>query len=544
MDGGERARQVIVGEGVRREHIAQSSHTPQESEGKATHGLNGGLNGGGNGGGDRRSEGGAGRPSKSRSGGGGGGGRGGGDSDGGDEGDADELLGQPHTHDTMSPPPTASGWSPLKKLVQRATAVRVATSSAWWVKRKRKNAVVLPHGKYYHSSSGGSSSSSGLPPGGAFVQPVAEALGARTAATLRAENVGRKRDKKNSLERSHTFTSFDGGFGSGSAEGSQLHTPSFLSWLNYTYYTFVNSNGVARGATFAWQRICLTTAIVLAVLFMGLLLPSLLYWSVTAYGYEQLYDLETHEWVERGVLVSSSGGEWSSWDLYLEYMWLTWTTLVEPGTHMTEVVLGRRILSAVITIAGIMSLAGITAKVVDRVAEHRVWVEEVGPRVVERGHFLIIGWTEKTINVVVQLAEASCCEGGTTIVILSDTSKKHMEHALLSQLGAKDLKGTRVICRRGSAMLPASLLMCSISTAKAVIVLAQTDGDADKADAHVLRMVLSMRAMSSVMEGHIVSEIRDIDNEALFKVVGGDKVETVVSHDILGQMMVHCARCE
>ena len=78
----------------------------------------------------------------------------------------------------------------------------------------------------------------------------------------------------------------------------------------------------------------------------------------------------------------------------------------------------------------------------------------------------------------------------------------------------------------------------------AVIVLAETDGDADKADAHVLRMVLSMRAMSSVMEGHIVSEIRDIDNEALFKVVGGDKVETVVSHDILGQMMVHCARCE
>ena len=102
MDGGERARQVIVGEGVRREHIAQSSHTPQESEGKATHGLNGGLNGGGNGGGDRRSEGGAGRPSKSRSGGGGGGGRGEGDGDGGDADEGSSAGGESSEDDDSS----------------------------------------------------------------------------------------------------------------------------------------------------------------------------------------------------------------------------------------------------------------------------------------------------------------------------------------------------------------------------------------------------------------------------------------------------------
>ena len=44
------------------------------------------------------------------------------------------------------------------------------------------------------------------------------------------------------------------------------------------------------------------------------------------------------------------------------------------------------------------------------------------------------------------------------------------------------------------------------------------------------------------MQGHIVVEVCDMANEPLVKMVGGDAVETVVSHDIIGRLMIQCAR--
>lgn len=44
------------------------------------------------------------------------------------------------------------------------------------------------------------------------------------------------------------------------------------------------------------------------------------------------------------------------------------------------------------------------------------------------------------------------------------------------------------------------------------------------------------------MQGHIVVEVCDLDSEPLVRMVGGSSVETVVSHDIIGRLMIQCAR--
>lgn len=33
----------------------------------------------------------------------------------------------------------------------------------------------------------------------------------------------------------------------------------------------------------------------------------------------------------------------------------------------------------------------------------------------------------------------------------------------------------------------------------------------------------------------------DLDNEPLVKLVGGDLIETVVAHDVIGRLMIQCA---
>ena len=37
-------------------------------------------------------------------------------------------------------------------------------------------------------------------------------------------------------------------------------------------------------------------------------------------------------------------------------------------------------------------------------------------------------------------------------------------------------------------------------------------------------------------------ELSDLDKKVLVKLVGGDLVQTVVAHDVIGRLMIQCAR--
>lgn len=63
-----------------------------------------------------------------------------------------------------------------------------------------------------------------------------------------------------------------------------------------------------------------------------------------------------------------------------------------------------------------------------------------------------------------------------------------------------------------------------------------------QSDAHALRTVLSLTGVKERLTGHIVVELSDLDNEVLVKLVGGDHIETVLAHDVIGRLMIQCAR--
>ena len=44
--------------------------------------------------------------------------------------------------------------------------------------------------------------------------------------------------------------------------------------------------------------------------------------------------------------------------------------------------------------------------------------------------------------------------------------------------------------------------------------------------------------MTHIWQGHIVAEISDLDNEPLVRMVGEHCVHTIVSHDIIGRLMI------
>ncbi|XP_022733690.1 ion channel CASTOR-like isoform X3 [Durio zibethinus] len=138
-----------------------------------------------------------------------------------------------------------------------------------------------------------------------------------------------------------------------------------------------------------------------------------------------------------------------------------------------------------------------------------------------------------------QLAIANESLGGGIVVVMAERDKEEMELDIAKM--EFDFRGTSVICRSGSPLIVADLKKVSVSKARAIIVLAE-DGNADQSDARALRTVLSLTGVKEGLRGHIVVELSDLDNEVLVKLVGGELVETVVAHDVIGRLMIQCAR--
>ncbi|KAK9820268.1 hypothetical protein WJX72_008313 [[Myrmecia] bisecta] len=166
--------------------------------------------------------------------------------------------------------------------------------------------------------------------------------------------------------------------------------------------------------------------------------------------------------------------------------------------------------------------------------------------VLESNHSLILGWSDKVLPVVEQLCKANASEGGKPIVILAERPKEEMEEEIAKQ--GFDLQGSTVVCRSGSALLNADLAKVAVQNARSIIVLATADSS-EQCDARMLRVVLSLmgvhdrlrKAKQGGLKGCIVCEVCDVDNQPLIALVG-PMVETVVSHDIIGRLMIQCAR--
>ncbi|KAJ8774835.1 hypothetical protein K2173_017281 [Erythroxylum novogranatense] len=226
-------------------------------------------------------------------------------------------------------------------------------------------------------------------------------------------------------------------------------------------------------------------------------------------------------------------------DCLADCLWLSWTYVADSGNHANSEGIGPRLASVSISFGGMLIFAMMLGLVSDAISEKFDSLRKGKSEVVEQNHTLILGWSDKLGSLLNQLAIANESLGGGIIVVMAERDKEEMEMDIAKM--EFDSKGTSVICRSGSPLILADLKKVSVSKARAIIVLAE-DGNADQSDARALRTVLSLTGVKEGLRGHIVVEMSDLDNEVLVKLVGGDLVETVVAHDVIGRLMIQCAR--
>ncbi|KAH8490335.1 hypothetical protein H0E87_022752 [Populus deltoides] len=226
-------------------------------------------------------------------------------------------------------------------------------------------------------------------------------------------------------------------------------------------------------------------------------------------------------------------------DSLADCLWLSWTFVADSGNHANSEGIGPRLVSVSISFGGMLIFAMMLGLVSDAISEKFDSLRKGRSKVVEQNHTLILGWSDKLGSLLNQLAIANESLGGGIVVVMAERDKEEMEMDIAKM--EFDFKGTFVICRSGSPLILADLKKVSVSKARAIIVLAE-DGNADQSDARALRTVLSLIGVKEGLKGHIVVELSDLDNEVLLKLVGGDLVETVVAHDVIGRLMIQCAR--
>jgi hypothetical protein len=220
--------------------------------------------------------------------------------------------------------------------------------------------------------------------------------------------------------------------------------------------------------------------------------------------------------------------------------WMSWTFVADPGTHVTVEGLLPRLVSVVITLGGFFSFALLVGLIAEGIGERVDQLKRGRSRVVESGHTLILGWSDKVLPLVREIAIANESENGGVVVILADRDKAEMEEAVADGLQG-ELRRTMVVCRTGNPLHVPDLDKVGARSARSIIVVARGD-DEEEDDARAVRCVLALCKGLGEVTATIVVELMDPANRELVALVGGRAVATVCAHDMLGRLMIQCAR--
>lgn len=166
--------------------------------------------------------------------------------------------------------------------------------------------------------------------------------------------------------------------------------------------------------------------------------------------------------------------------------------------------------------------------------------------VVEENHTLILGFTDRIVDIVQELVVANESEDDAVIVFLSPLEKEEMDDFLRDNLGKTQT--TRLVTRNGSITNLSDLDKVGIKFAKSVIILNDakaSDSEEFKtlSDARVIKAILAVLAANQedslpviVVELHLEQYRRLAENIAPGAII------TLNEADILGRILVQTSR--
>ncbi|NDB35784.1 MAG: potassium transporter TrkA [Flavobacteriia bacterium] len=224
---------------------------------------------------------------------------------------------------------------------------------------------------------------------------------------------------------------------------------------------------------------------------------------------------------------------------FLEGAWQSLMATLDSGTMGGDEGWAFRIVRFIATLVGIFMISiliGVISAAIDGKIEQ---LRKGKSKVLESGHTLILGWSEKIFSIIDQLILANENLKKQRIVVLAEMDKVEMEDAIREKI--QDFKTTKIIVRSGNPMISNEIQIVNPNLARAIIVLSP---DSEEADITVIKTVMSITnsPLRKKEPFHIVAEIKEEANLEAAELVGQGEAIFIYAADLLARITAQTCR--
>ena len=224
------------------------------------------------------------------------------------------------------------------------------------------------------------------------------------------------------------------------------------------------------------------------------------------------------------------------WDI----VWGNLMRTLDPGTMGGDLGWGFRALMLVVTIGGLIIVAGLIGIVSGGFDDKMQQLRKGRSLVLERDHTLILGWSPQLLLILQELVQANASRRKAAVVVLADRDKVEMEDTIREHV--PDPGRTAIICRTGNPMSPADIGIGNPLAARSVIVL--TGEDAADPDAAAIKTVL---ALNHALPDHepgpqVVAELQDPANLDAAQLVSREGVHWLLTSSLIRRLTAQTCR--
>jgi voltage-gated potassium channel Kch len=221
----------------------------------------------------------------------------------------------------------------------------------------------------------------------------------------------------------------------------------------------------------------------------------------------------------------------------VEGIWQNMLRSFEPAAMEADTGWPLRLQSLLVVIFGILvvsSLIGLIASGIERRVEE---LRKGRSEVLEEGHVLILGWSEKVFPIISELVLAHRDRRDSIIVLMADHDKIEMEDDIRARV--RHFGHTRLVCRRGDPSSPADVALVAPYESRSVIALGNNHMDGD---AQVIRSVLALMDDDRFTDLRVVADCALPENADALREATGNHAIAIASADLIARVTAQACR--
>src|SRR4051812_5005956 len=225
--------------------------------------------------------------------------------------------------------------------------------------------------------------------------------------------------------------------------------------------------------------------------------------------------------------------------------WFYFMRILDTGSMGDDKGL-MRVVSAIDTVMGLVVAGLLISALAGNFQERLEAIRRGGSTVVEKGHFLILGWSDKIYSVIDQLCEANLEQGRRiTVVVMAERDKLEMEEKLRDKV--QHIAKIKLVVRSGSSVSISDLSRVAYDHAQAIVVLVDEHDteDPDRADGRIIKTLLAIYNHPDGFAGdkiHVTAEVLGAANQDIAQIASRRLAKVVKTNEMISKIILQTSR--